>query len=365
MTIDQVLVKRREIATCRVAAAPFPTLAPGQVLVRVGDFALTSNNVTYAVAGERIGYWKFFPVDADWGLVPVWGFGEVIESMCDSLPVGARFWGFLPMASHVVMEPGRVSGRGFADAAPHRASLQPVYNQYALTNSDPVELAAVADARSLLFPLLTTSYLIADYLADNVMFGAQQVIIGSASSKTGFGTAHFLGALLDRPKTITGLTSAGNHAFTQGLGLYDRIVRYDEVANLDASVPTAYVDMSGDSTVLAALHRHFGANMKASIGVGVTHWDAPPLREPLPGATPSFFFAPTHIQKRDAQWGAGEMIRRATVANMAFVARLGDQLAITRRYGAQAVADAYRGLVAGTTPPSQGLILGFEAEVAA
>ena len=365
MTIDQVLVKLSDIATCKVASAPVPALAPGQVLVRVGEFALTANNVTYAVAGERIGYWQFFPVDAQWGVVPVWGFGEVVGSACEGLPVGARFWGFLPMASHVVMQPGRVSPRGFVDAAPHRAALPPVYNQYALTNHDPAELTAMADARSLLFPLLTTSYLIADYLADNVMFGAEQVIIGSASSKTGFGTAHFTAALLDRPRTITGLTSAANQAFTQGLGLYDRVVLYDEVASLDPAVPTAYVDMSGDSAVLAALHHHFGSNLKASIGVGVTHWEAPRRREPLPGAAPVLFFAPAQIQKRDAEWGAGEMMRRATIANMAFVTQLGDQLTILRHHGAHAVAEAYRGLVAGTTPPSQGLIAGFGEAAAA
>ncbi|MFM9828097.1 MAG: DUF2855 family protein [Sphingomonas sp.] len=364
MSIERVLIKRNDIAQCRVAHAPMQGLTQGEVLVRVGDFALTANNISYAVAGERIGYWQFFPVDAEWGVVPVWGFGDVIESQCDDLPVGARFWGFLPMASHVVMRPGRVSARGFVDTSDHRAALPPVYNQYALTANDPAELAAMADARSLLFPLLTTSYLIADYLADMVMFGAEQVIIGSASSKTGFGTAHFVGALLDRPATITGLTSAGNLAFTTGLGLYDKVVLYGDVDSLDASVPTVYVDMSGDSAVLAAVHHHFGDNIKASIGVGATHWEAPRLREALPGAAPAFFFAPSQIQKRDAEWGAGEMMRRATIANMAFVVALGDQLTITHRYGAQAVAEAYRGLVAGTTPPTAGLILGFGEESA-
>lgn len=359
MSIQHVLVKRREIADCHVAEAPVPALAPGEVLVRVDDFALTANNVSYAVAGERIGYWQFFPVDAEWGIVPVWGFGEVVESRCEGLSAGARFWGFLPMASHVVMQPARVSPRGFVDGAAHRSALPPVYNQYALTANDPAELAAMADARSLLFPLFTTSYLIADYLADNVVFGAEQVVIGSASSKTGFGTAHFCGALPDRPKTITGLTSAGNRDFTESLGLYDRVALYGDVASLDPSVPTVYVDMSGDGAVLSAIHHHYGTNIKASISVGATHWEAPRARDALPGAAPAFFFAPSQIQKRDAEWGAGEMMRRATIANIAFAASLGDQLTISRHYGAAAVANAYRGLVAGTTPPTEGLIASF------
>ncbi|MFX5858490.1 DUF2855 family protein, partial [Acinetobacter baumannii] len=91
---------------------------------------------------------------------------------------------------------------------------------------DSPDMAAAADLRSLLFPLFTTSYLIADYLGDNALFGARQVIIGSASSKTGFATAHYLRALAQPPAAIIGLTSPGNIAFTEGLGLYDRVLSY-------------------------------------------------------------------------------------------------------------------------------------------
>jgi hypothetical protein len=183
----------------------------------------------------------------------VWGHAEVIESRCTDVPVGARFWGYLPMASHVVMTPGRVSERGFVDAVAHRAALPAVYNQYSRTESDPPALAAMANARSLLFPLFTTSYLIADYLADNALFGAEQIVIGSASSKTGFATAHFLKTVSPAPRTVIGLTSAGNVGFTQGLGLYDRVMTYDDVTSLDPTVPSGYVDMSGDGAVLRAV----------------------------------------------------------------------------------------------------------------
>ena len=52
-----------------------PPLSDGEVLARIDRFALTANNVTYGVMGERIGYWKFFPVEAEEdGIIPVWGF---------------------------------------------------------------------------------------------------------------------------------------------------------------------------------------------------------------------------------------------------------------------------------------------------
>ena len=54
----------------------------GEVLLKVEKFSFTSNNVTYGVAGDTIGYWNFFPAinnpDNTWGCIPVWGFAQLI-----------------------------------------------------------------------------------------------------------------------------------------------------------------------------------------------------------------------------------------------------------------------------------------------
>ena len=42
--------------------APVPDLAEGQVLFRVDRFALTANNISYALAGDSLGYWRFSKV---------------------------------------------------------------------------------------------------------------------------------------------------------------------------------------------------------------------------------------------------------------------------------------------------------------
>lgn len=357
-TETRLLVNRTRITESRISERRLAPLGDGEVRARVDSFALTANNISYALSGDMLGYWQFFPEDADWGVVPVWGFAEVIESRCAEVAVGARFYGYLPMASHVVMKPVQANDRGFTDGASHRAALPALYNLYARTEQDPAELAAAADLRSLLFPLFSTSYLIADYLQDNALFGAEQVIIGSASSKTGFATAHYAGILDHRPRTIIGLTSPGNIAFTEKLGLYDRVLSYDSVTAI-ARVPSVYIDMSGDGAVLAAVHHHLGDDLKASIGVGATHWDAPRNREPLPGAAPAFFFAPAHVAKRDEEWGQGEVLRRANAANLAFATRIGDLLDMTRHRGADAVAAQYAAMVSNATPPTQGVILSF------
>ena len=81
------------------------TVAEGQALLRLTRFALTSNNVTYAAIGEQFGYWKFFPAEAPFGRVPVWGFADVAQSRAPELTPGERIWGYYPIASHLVVTP--------------------------------------------------------------------------------------------------------------------------------------------------------------------------------------------------------------------------------------------------------------------
>ena len=73
-------VEKSDWKRTRFVDEPVPELAPGQVLFRVDRFALTANNITYAVAGDMLGYWRFFPCEAGWGRIPVMGFANVIRS---------------------------------------------------------------------------------------------------------------------------------------------------------------------------------------------------------------------------------------------------------------------------------------------
>lgn len=354
----KLIVNRARIDEAKIVERDAVPLKDGEIRVATRRFALTANNISYALTGETIGYWQFFPDAEDgWGCVPVWGFGDVVESRTDGVTVGDRYWGFLPMASDLVMAPAKIGAGGITDGAAHRRALPYVYNAYARTNDDPAPLAAVADLRSLMFPLLTTSYVIDDYIADNGGFGADQVVIGSASSKTAFGLAYYLrqrGA-----QRVVALTSARNIAFVERLGLYDRVLGYDAIDALDPAVASVFVDMSGDGDVVAAIHGHFGDRVKASISVGATHWSAGRAPRDLPGAPPAFFFAPAQIAKRDQDWGAGVLMRRAVEANIAACATLGAQMSIVEAQGGPAIADAYAAMVAGRTPPDRGMILAF------
>ena len=190
------------------------------------------------------------------------------------------------------------------DAAAHRQGVAPVYNAYTRVSGDPAFAGKQGDYQALLRPLFMLSFLVDDFLAENEFFGAQRVMLSSASSKTAYGLAHLLHARGNGIKVI-GLTSAGNTSFVKSLGCYDEVVTYDNVTALPANSAVAYVDMAGNSPLRATLHGHFGGQMKYSGIIGLTHRKSSPdeRAQGLPGAEPQFFFAPDQIRKRTKEWG--------------------------------------------------------------
>ena len=155
-------VKRGDIHESRVVDEDPPNLALGQALLRVDRFALTTNNVTYAVMGDALKYWDFFPTSDPevWGRIPVWGFADVVASAADEVASGTRVYGYLPTSTHLVVTPDRVAPRGFVDAAPHRASLPGAYNGYRRVDTDASEDPAYEYHRMVLWPLFFTSLVV-------------------------------------------------------------------------------------------------------------------------------------------------------------------------------------------------------------
>jgi len=353
----ELWVDRKDLRTTRVVHSSLPTLGEGEVLVAIDQFGLTANNVSYAVSGDTIGYWGYYPLAGGWGKVPVWGCANVIESNCAAVPVGDRLWGFFPMASHAVLLPGKIRDDQFLDVAEHRQALPALYNGYRRTGAEPDFLQAMEIERCLLFPLFATSWLIYDYLVDNDFFGAKQVLIGSVSSKTAFGLAQMLHADQEVSQKIVGLTSAGNVPFVARLGCCDDIVVYGDEASIDASLPAAYVDMSGDARLTAALHNLLGDKLVESAMVGATHWEQRGDTGALPGAKPTFFFAPAQIDKRDREWGAGVAMMKAMMASAEVAAKVKGELAVEWTRDVDSLADLWRDLLDNKVAPSRGLMV--------
>ena len=116
-------------------------------------------------------------------------------------------------------------------------------------------------------------------------------------------------------------------------------------------------DMAGNSALRETLHRHFGEQMKYSGRVGLTHRSTAANEPELPGARPSWFFAPDHIRKRAKEWGPGGVEQRFGAAWSGFAPRLGTWLKVTEGRGPDAVKKVYLDTLNGHVAPDEGQIL--------
>ncbi len=348
-------VDRQDIRTTRVVDAAPTTLEPGQVRLSVERFAFTSNNISYAIAGDMLGYWAFFPTDAPWGRIPTIGIGSVVESTNPDIGVGGRHFGFYPMADQLVVQAERRGDHGFRDVGPHRANHAATYTDFVDIGADATFDIDKTDEYLLLWGMFMTSFLIDDQLGDRGFEGASNTIVTSASSKTSISLASRLAARAD-VRSI-GLTSERNRAFVESLGLYDRVATYDEVAELDSSARTGVVDMAGNAQVRADIHRHYGAALAFSISVGATHWDQRGAdTSPLPGPAPEFFFAPGQRAKRVEDWGAEELDARIDRAYRSLVDHSDGWLRVEHRQGPAGIEATYTELLDGSVDPAAGFI---------
>jgi len=349
-------LRRSDLRQTRFLSADAPPPEDGQALLRVESFGLTSNNITYAVFGEAMKYWDFFPAsDPDWGKLNVWGYAHVEESRHADLAQGTRVYGYLPCASHLLVVPDRINEKGFVDAAPHRATLPSAYQGYRDVATDPVYSPGREAEHILFFPLFFTSFLIDDFLADESFFGADNVVISSASSKTAIIAAYLLAKR--EGIEILGLTSAGNREFVEGLDIYDAVHLYDDVSQLPGD-RAVYVDISGDGAVRTAVHARYGDRLAHSSAVGMTHWtQMAPGAGQLDGPRPVFFFAPDRIKKRGADWGPTQLDQKVAESWAPFAEWASDWLRVERISSEDEIQRAYLELLDGKVDPAAGTIV--------
>ena len=356
--------QRDNLANWRIREAELDAPQSGEVLIRIDHFALTANNITYGVAGDAIGYWQFFPAEDPWGCIPVWGFGEVIASAHPEVPVGERLYGYYPMSTHLAIRPENVSRGGLVDGAAHRSALPPVYNQYTRTAADPAYDPDREAEQMLYRPLFTTAFFLDDFLLDNGFFGAGNVILTSASSKTSLGLAHLLHEKRRENCRVIGLTSQRNRAFVAGLGCYDQTVTYDQIDSLP-KVPSVMVDMAGSGSVRAAVHGHLADELRYSCAVGATHWDSATVGQgdqDLPGPKPEMFFAPTQIQKRLSEWGQEKFNALMAEAWEGFLRASEHWIQVEARHGTDALTATYEDFLAGRADPARGYVMSLAAD---
>ncbi len=347
-------VNRQDLRETRTVEQPAVELIDGQIRLTIERFAFTTNNVTYAVAGDMLDYWGFFPADAPFGHIPAMGLATITESANAAIAVGGRYFGFYPMAAEAVITASGDS-TSFRDVGAHRANHAAVYTGFRNVADDATFRADKVDEYLLLWGMFTTSFLVDDYLADNGFTGASQTLVTSASSKTSISLAACL-AERDGHRAV-GLTSGRNRAFVEGLGLYDQVITYDEIDQLDPTVASALVDMAGSGTVRSAVHNHFAQALTVSLSVGATHWeDQGGADGDLPGPVPEFFFAPSQSAKRTKEWGAKELAERIATAFNKVVDGTDTWLTVEHRTGPAGIEATYRDLLEGRAEPAIGFV---------
>lgn len=323
-------------------------------------FGFSANNVTYAAAGDQLGYWQFFPASnndtGNRGIIPVWGFADVVASKADGVESGERIFGYYPTAGHLKMQNVTVLENRLIDGAEHRSKLPPGYNTYRRVGKEPNYDRSMDNMRMLLWPLYITSFCLWDNLQHNDWHGAKQVIVISASSKTSIGLGYALAADAAAPASI-GLTSKRNQEWVKGLGLYDKTINYAALAEIDASILTVIVDMSGNSQLLADIHAHLGENLVHCLNVGLTHWSEGGKHTGIPKEKRELFFAPSHIQMRIKEWGHEGFDSKSSQFIQDLSKQSADWIKIEKLNGVEKLADIYADVCAGKLAPEKALVI--------
>ena len=356
-----VWVKKSALAETQQHEDTLPTLGDGEVRLKIESFSVTANNITYAVIGDMFGYWNFFPAEGDFGVVPMWGHAIIEESRHPDITTGERVYGYLPMGSHLDVLPGKVSASGFTDMAAHRQPMSPIYNQYSRLAADPEHDSAKEAERMLFGPLFKTGFLIEAIFRREGWFGAQNLIMTSASSKTSMSLASVAKDLSPGIRRI-GLTSKGNVEFVNATGLYDEVMAYDDVASLP-QVASVSVDFAGNSSLLHSIHEAVGENLRYSCLVGATHVDARGANSPgggggeMTGPKPILFFAPDHVVATVQELGPKGFGEAVGASWKRFLGAVDGVVAIDERHGLNAAADAFIETLEGRADPQIGVII--------
>lgn len=365
-------VNRSDIGETRLVTDRLGDLDEGAVRFRVERFSVTANTTTYAEFGDILDYWGFWPSGDDtFGRVPAMGWATVVESNHPGVEVGGRYYGWFPMAEYVDATVGTTS-TGLRDDGPHRAAHAPVYRTFERTDLDAMhpghsaeagdDLADAEDRHALLRGLFLTGYLADGFLDANDWFGADHVVVLSASSKTAIGFAAC--AAQHDGLHLVGVTSPGNADAVRDLGWYDSVITYDQVAE---AVPgqesrAVIVDMAGNGPALEALHVALGDRLGYSMVIGRTHHDAPPAA-PSTGPTPEMFFAPTALVSMSEQGVDTDRFQAAMgPALAAFIDGSSAWLDVERCNGPEGAADTWADVLAGRVAPSVGRITSLHAD---
>ena len=351
LTTQQIWVDKSNLSKTKVVEQEInlETLGTGEVVLKIDSFGFSANNITYALLGDKMGYWGFFQAQSGWGIVPVWGFATVVCSNVAGITSGERVFGYLPMASHWVICADKVSPTGFFDKHALRKSISPVYDNYLRCAQDPGYDASKEAVQMNIRPLFMTSFVLDDFVAEHIDSTVQSIVLTSASSKTAYGSAHLLlkhKAERGLTYSVIGLTSSANKTFTEQLGCYDQVLCYDELQQLDVKQGAWILDFAGNKNVLLKLQLAYAHNLQRMIFIGATDVQAQTNKAEgqLVGEV---FFAPAQVKKRIQQWGQQKFAEQYAQAWQSFLQLMESNVDVAEYSGVNAMQTVYQQALAG------------------
>ena len=348
--VTEIWINKSDISQTKVTKFTLDSakLNDQQVVLQIDTFGFSANNITYAMLGDKMGYWGFFAADEGWGKVPVWGFATVVASKHPDVLVGEKVFGYLPMASHLLITAGKTSPTHFFDVDEKRLSISPVYDNYVRCASDP-GYQADREAWQLNYrPLFMTSFVLDDYVGENLgselKNKVENVLLSSASSKTAYGTAHLLmkhKAQRGANYQVIGLTSASNKAFTESLGCYDRVLTYQEIDAIPQDGLSWLLDFAGNKNFILALQKQLEKQLDKMIFIGATDVKAQDDK-PSGHLEGELFFAPSQVKKRTGEWGQAGFAQQYAQAWQSFSAQIADKVSVANYAGADDIQGVYK-----------------------
>ena len=343
-------------------------LKPGGIVAQVEHFALTSNNVTYALVGKSFRYFDFYDTmektdGNNFGIFPVWGVATVIKSTLKNVRVGRKIYGFMPAGTHAVMQIDEktISNNGFSALRSHLPKDRAVYNKYLFCDTDPLHSERHLAAMLIYRPLYFTSFFLDDYISYNNFFGASNVVVISASSKTGFTTGFLLGNNKSEA-TVLGLTSSKNVGYVKSLNIFKEVAAYDDITNFSQSKGKfVLIDIAGNKRILQQLSDFLGDRIAKTILVGRSHPEGAASVALPKNLNSEFFFAPGWIQKRTSQLGSQLHQRMASSWQMCLQNASSWTSFNNVQGGMQGVLQSYQQLASGKSNPREGIIISLKS----
>ncbi|GIZ48894.1 hypothetical protein CKM354_001193700 [Cercospora kikuchii] len=120
-----------------------PPLPENKIRAMPRIISLTANNLSYAKGGHIMHWWDAFPLPADlpspyndateYGIVPVWGYGEILNSKIPDIIPGSMIWGLWPshnMPVDLELQTAFDLKGHYFDVSRHREKLWKFYNHY-------------------------------------------------------------------------------------------------------------------------------------------------------------------------------------------------------------------------------------------